>query len=142
MATTNDVFTQMLNKQQELMDTFQKNAHSSWELFQVDNKMSEKGMELAKEYYDRSRVLAEELMKPENMEKFMEKGPHYFTKAMEINTEFFSKTMDFYRDAWKGFSPASARHSLQKMVEISQDNFNALLDTASQQVKLVQETMA
>jgi hypothetical protein len=142
MATTKDAFTQMLNKQQELMDTFQKNAHNSWELFQVDNKMSEKGTELAKEYFDKSRTLAEEMMKPENMEKFMEKAPHYFTKAMEINTDFFSKTMDFYRDAWKGFGPAAAQHTMQKMVEISRDNFNAMLETANQQVKLVQETMA
>lgn len=142
MATTKDTFRQILDKQQELMDTFQKNTHSSWELFQVDNKMSERGMELAKEYFDKSRTLAEELMKPENMEKFMEKAPHYFTKAMEINTEFFSRTMDVYRDAWKGFSPASAQHTMQKMVEISQDNFNALLDTANQQVKLVQEAIA
>lgn len=142
MATTKDTFKQIVDKQQELMDTFQKNAHTGWEFFQADSKMTEKGMELARAYFDQGRSLAEEFIKTENMEKFMEKGPHFFTKAMEINTEFMTKTMDIYREAWKGFNPAYAQQMMHKMVEITQDNFNAMLDTANQQAKLMQELAA
>lgn len=141
-SPTKETFKKMLDEQNQLMDTLVKNANSAMELFHVDTKAMEQGMDLARTYFDQSRALAEDMMKPENMEKFYEKAPAFYTKAMDMNTEFFNKTLEYYRNLWQGFAPETAQTTAKKFAELTQDSAKAIADTTTAQAKLAQEAYA
>lgn len=131
-------FKKVLDKQNELMETLTKNANATMELFAFDKQATEKGVELAKEYFEKTRVLAEDMMKPENMEKYHEKAPAFYNKALEINMEFFQKTTEYYRNLWKGFTPETAQEKAQKVNELTRQSLEAVAETTAANAKIWQ----
>lgn len=138
-TTTKDTFKQVLDKQNALMETLTKNANATMELFAYDKQAAEKGMEIAKEYFEKTRTMAEDMMKPENLEKYFEKAPAFYNKALELNMEFFNKTTEYYRNLWMGFSPETAQQTAQKVSELTRNSLDAVVETTTANTKLMQE---
>ena len=139
--TTKVTFEKLADNQNQLLNKLSQNANTAFDLMQPDKATLETGQALVQQYFERSRALAEEMMQPENFDRYYEKMPAYFNKALTINTDFFNQTVDFMRNMYQTYSVERLQEQARKYAELTQDNMNALLETVDANMKVVQESV-
>ncbi|MCB0637065.1 MAG: hypothetical protein KDC54_10635, partial [Lewinella sp.] len=62
-------------------------------------------------------------------------------KAIELNTEYFNKTLDFYKSAWGHYTPEKMKATAKELNDLTQHNVKAVTETTESHMKVLQEAM-
>ncbi len=138
MTKSTDAFKNIVENQNQLVETMNKNAQEMAELFKVDREVSEKGQEILKEYWEKQQHLTEASMKFENVNEMVEKWPDHYAKAMELQMDFYNKTMDFYRQIFEKYTDNHYPDMFKKATELYQKNFEAMVETTKSNTEAFQ----
>lgn len=139
MAKTKDIFSKMVDNQNQLMETLTKKANEAMELMAYDENLAEEGQKLLTEYWEKQRQVTEEAMKADQPEKMWTKFPEQFAKAVELQNGFYNKTMEYYKSVWEKFTPGNNEDKTKKFADLYQESMKAMVDTMNANTQVFQE---
>ncbi len=138
MANAKETFETFVANQNKLAETLTKNANELADIFKVEDASTEDATNIWKSYFEKSKEIAENAMKPENMEKVMENLPEHYSKAVELNMDFFNQSMEYYKNLFEKFGAHTQQDMFKKMTEVYQRNMDAMMETATANMKAFQ----
>ena len=141
MKKAKDSTGNILENQNHLLEIMNDYTTKVAELFQTDNAILDFNKALVDEYTNRSKAFFAEVVKPVAPEKFLEKLPETFNKAIAMQTEMYSKSFELYKEFWNKYSLDKQAEKLNKTAEIYQEALKAMTETATKNVKVVQDMM-
>lgn len=92
---------------------------------------------LMEEYRAKGRELTETFFAPKANEKFWESFPVTISKAIELNTDAYNKTMNCYRSLAEKYNSKTNQETWNKLNRIYKDSCDAIVKTAESNFKTI-----
>lgn len=125
----------MVETQTKLVDTFTTNAMKAMEVFRMEDTWSKKGKEIYEDYLKEQKAMAEKAMQPATYEKGMEAVTEQMVQAMEMQWQFATRTMDFYREQMMSVTEGKHENPMNRMMELFHDNMHAMMDATKKNME-------
>ena len=142
MANATEKFEKVIENQQQLVEKLTTHAQKAAELYTVEKEDVEAGQALVTAYMNESKALFEAAVKPENTEKFYESLPEHFNKTVAMQQSFFNQTLDYYRGLFEKYGMEYQQENFKQLSEIYKGNYQAVVETANANAKLMQNLFA
>jgi hypothetical protein len=139
MAKAKENFGRIMEKQQQMMEKISANTNKMFGILAPHEMETKEGQELLNDFVKRSQQLMEEQFQSENMEKFWEKMPEQYHKTVEMQMEFFNRSTEYMRRIMEKYAVRNQTDYMKKMSEIAMDNYHAMVETSSANMKAMQE---
>ena len=142
MKNTKEIFEAITANQHKLAETLNENTHRLMELVEPDSSLEKFAKDTTAIYLAEGKEYFENLAKAEQPEDAMKTMQTAFSKFMDTQLEVYNKTSDFYQGWFKQYTWEKGQAQFKKATEIYQDSFQAISDTATANVKAMQELMS
>ncbi|MBL7818828.1 MAG: hypothetical protein JNL70_27765 [Saprospiraceae bacterium] len=141
MSATKNQLNQIIDNQTQLVEKLTGFAKEATKFAVVDETAVAEGKAIFNEYTAKNKELFEAMMKPESAEKLWEKLPANYSKAIALQTEYFNKTADFYKNMFSN-SAKAAQDTALKVTDLYKNSYEAMSETSAANMKLVKEYWA
>ncbi|MBK7410661.1 MAG: hypothetical protein IPJ40_22960 [Saprospirales bacterium] len=139
MPKAKENFGKIVEQQQDLMDKITANTNKIYEMFTLEETDTKEGRELINEFIKRNQQLMEEQFHPDNLEKFWEKMPEQYSKAMEMQMDFYNRTSDLMKRVTEKYAVQNQQNYWKKLSEVYMENYHAMMETSTNSFKAFQE---
>ncbi|MCB9284494.1 MAG: hypothetical protein H6563_10505 [Lewinellaceae bacterium] len=142
MAKAKENFGKIVEQQQDLMEKIAANTNKMFEMFTMEETDTKEGQELFNDFIKRNQQLMEEQFHPDNLEKFWEKMPEQYNKAIETQMDFYNRTNEYLRRVMEKYTVQTQQNYWKKLSDIYMDNYQAMMETSTNSFKAFQEFFA
>lgn len=139
MAKAKENYGKMVEIQQQFIDKITTNTNKMMEMFQLREVDNKEGQELINDYVKRSQHLMEEQFHPQNVEKFWEKMPEHYNKAMEIQMDFYNRSTELMRKSMEKYAMHNQQDYWKNLSNIYMENYQAWMESSQANLKAMQE---
>lgn len=139
MAKAKENYGKMVEIQQEFIDKITANTNKMMEMFQLQDVDTKQGQEVINDYVKRSQRLMEEQFHPDNLEKFWEKMPEHYNKAMEIQMDFYNRSTELMRKTMEKYTMQNQQEYWKNLTNIYMENYHAWLESSQANMKAMQD---
>lgn len=142
MAKAKENFGKIVEQQQDLMEKIAANTNKMFEMFTMEETDTKEGQELFNDFIKRNQQLMEEQFHPDNLEKFWEKMPEQYNKAIETQMDFYNRTNEYLRRVMEKYTVQTQQNYWKKLSDIYMDNYQTMMETSTNSFKAFQEFFA
>ena len=142
MAKAKENFGKIVEQQQDLIEKLAVNTNKMFELFSLEEADTKEGQDLFNDFIKRNQQLMEEQINPDNLEKFWEKMPEQYNKAVEMQMDFYNRTNEYMRRVMEKYTVQTQQNYWKKLSDIYMDNYQTMMETSTNSFKAFQEFFA
>ncbi|MEO1262154.1 MAG: hypothetical protein AAFZ15_25335 [Bacteroidota bacterium] len=141
MKNTKEIFEAITANQHKLAETLNENTHRLMELAEPDHSLEKLAKDTTALYLAEGKAYFDNLTKSTKTEDALKTVQTAFSKFMDTQMEVYNKTSAFYQGWFKKYNLEKGQERFKEATEIYQDSFQAITETATANVKAMQELM-